>query len=226
VWYQHDVRLRAVFAVVALAVVGCAGPPESSSPVTSVPSVAAVDPDRIDRARAAMPEGFEFSDVGGRVSPPAQWGLGPGWTAEPPQCRVLAEPVTQPAATRGWSASGAGGIVYAVVAGSPPQLVRFDPAAVTECAQWTVAGGRTSGAVTVAPGPTIDGATTVAMSATATTVVEGGTETQSHAETVTAYVDDYAVTVTVVTDPGSPNPQLGQDFAVMLLAKSVAELRG
>ncbi|MBW8711263.1 MAG: DUF5642 family protein, partial [Mycobacterium sp.] len=54
----------------------------------------------------------------------------------------------------------------------------------------------------------------------------GGTETRSHADTFTAYLGDYVTFVTVVSDPGSPNPALGQDFAADLLVKTVSALRG
>jgi hypothetical protein len=138
---------------------------------------------------------------------------------------VLADPVVEVETTRGWSGSGPGGIVYAVVARSP-QSVPMDPAVLAECGQWTVSGGRTSGSVTLTAGPAIDAATTIALSTASTTVVEGGTETHSHAETVTADLDGYVAFVSVVTDPGSSNPQLGQDFAATLLVKTVAQLRG
>jgi hypothetical protein len=226
VWYQHGVRIPALFAVAVLAA-GCGDPSGSSSSVASAPSAsssAALNPARIDRAREQVPEGFEFTDVDGRVSPAAQWGLRSGWSAEPPHCGLLADPVPAPATSAGWSASGAGGVVYAVVAGPVPHP--FDPAVVAECGQWAVQGGRTAGTVTVRDAAAVDDAPAVAMSVAATTVVEGGTETHAHAETVTAYVGDHAVSVTVVTDPGSPNPQLGQDFAAALLATSVAALRG
>jgi len=74
--------------------------------------------------------------------------------------------------------------------------------------------------------PAIDGAATVGLSITATTVVEGGTETHSHADTFTAYLGEYVAFITVVTEPGSPNPALGQDFAAELLVKTVSALRG
>jgi hypothetical protein len=73
--------------------------------------------------------------------------------------------------------------------------------------------------------PAIDGAATVGLSTTATTVVEGGTETHSDADTFTAYLGEYVAFITVVTDPGSPNPSLGQDFAAELLVKAVGALR-
>lgn len=64
------------------------------------------------------------------------------------------------------------------------------------------------------------------MATATTTVVEGGTETRSHADTFTAYLGDYVAFVAVVTDPGSPNPALGQEFAAQLLVKTVSALRG
>ena len=226
-WYQHDVRLFAMFAATALLVTACGGQSRPSSSVTSVPSAtsAAVNPARIDRARDALPDGYEVSDVAGRIAPYAQWGLAAGWTAEPAQCGPLADPVPAPASAKGWSASGPGGIVYAVVAGSSQQA-SFDAAVIAECAQWTVTGGRTTAAVSATAGPSIDGAATVALSIAATTVVEGGTETHSHADTVSAYLNDYVASVTVMTDPGAPNPQLGRDFASTLLVESVTQLRG
>lgn len=226
-WYQHDVRLLAMFAATSLLAIACGGASRPSSSVTPAPSAtaAALNPVRIDRARDGLPDGYEVTDVAGRTAPYAQWGLAAGWTADPAQCGPLADPVPAPASAKGWSASGPGGIVYAVVAGSS-QPVSFDTAVFADCAQWTVTGGRTTGAVSVTTGPSIDGAETIALSTAATTVVEGGTETHSHADTVSAYLNDYVVSVTVMTDPGSPSPQLGPDFASTLLVESVAKMRG
>jgi hypothetical protein len=224
VWYQGDVRTLAMFAGAALATAGCAGPPHPSPSVTSVAPATArhLDPVRIDRARGALPAGYEVVGVGDRIAPFAQWGLTANWTADPPHCAVLADPGVDPGTAKGWSASGPGGIVYAVVVRSSGPV---GPDLVDACAQWTLVSGHTEASVTTTDGPAIDGAVTIALSTAATTVVEGGTETHSHADTVTAYDDGYAVIVTVVTDPGSPNPQLGQDFAPTLLVESVAELR-
>ena len=91
---------------------------------------------------------------------------------------------------------------------------------------WTLSAGHSSGSVTLVAAPAIDGAATVGMATVTTTVVEGGTETHSHADTFAAYLGDYVAYVTVVTDPGSPNPPLGQDFAAELLVKTVSALRG
>ena len=105
---------------------------------------------------------------------------------------------------------GSGRIVHAVVTGRPPAQVPFDPALVAECGQWTLAAGHTTGTVTLVDPPAIDAAATVGMVTEATTVVEGGTETNSRAHTFTAYLGDYLAFVTVVTDPGSPNPHSGR----------------
>jgi Domain of unknown function (DUF5642) len=170
-----------------------------------------------------LPSGYEVAALSGRAAPVAFWGLGPEWSADPPRCGALADPVADAATIRGWSASGAGGIVYTVVAGSRATL---DPSLIDECGQWTVSAGRTSGTVAFVAAPAIDGAVTVGLSTTTTTVVEGGTETHSHADTFTAYLGDYIAFVTIVSDPGSPNPPLGQDFAAEFLVKTVSALRG
>ena len=182
-----------------------------------------MNPARIERARTELASGYEVAALSGRAAPVAFWGLGPDWTADPPRCGALADPVADAATTRGWSASGTGGIVYAVVAGSNATL---DPSLIDECGQWTVSAGHTHGSVTIATAPTIDGAATVGLSITTTTVVEGGTETHSHADTFSAYLGEYVAFVAVVSDPGSPNPSLGQDFAADLLVKTVSALRG
>ena len=200
------------------------GQSPSSGPSTATSGAStAVNPARIERVRVDLPSGYEVAPLAGRAAPLAFWGFGPGWTADPPRCLALADPVADAATTRGWSASGAGGIVYAVVAGSASTL---DRSLIDECGQWTVSAGRTSGSVTSVAAPVIDGAATVGLSTTATTVVEGGTETHSHVDTFTAYLGDYVAFITVVTDPGSPNPALGQDFAAELLVKTVSALRG
>jgi hypothetical protein len=200
------------------------GQSPSSGPSTATSGASTtVNPARIERVRVDLPSGYEVAPLAGRAAPLAFWGFGPGWTADPPRCLALADPVADAATTRGWSASGAGGIVYAVVAGSAATL---DRSLIDECGQWTVSAGRTSGSVTSVAAPAIDGAATVGLSTTATTVVEGGTETHSHVDTFTAYLGDYVAFITVVTDPGSPNPALGQDFAAELLVKTVSALRG
>lgn len=196
-------------------------PPAPSTPSAEAP--ARVNPARIDRVRADLPDGYEVADLTGPVRPTSLWGFGAQWSAEPPQCGPLADPAVDPASTKGWSGSGTGGIVYAVVAQSTAAL---DPAVTAECGQWTLSAGQASGSVSLTAAPAIANAETVAMATVTTTVVEGGTETHSRADTVTAYLDGHVAFVTVVTDPGSPHPQLGADFARALMVKTVAALRG
>jgi Domain of unknown function (DUF5642) len=230
VWYQRAVRLSALLSalVAAYALAACGQPATSTSTAPTASSVAKsqVNPVRIDRARNGLPVGYEVADVGGPASPATYWGLRPGWVAEPPQCGTLAGPAPDDTATAGWSASGPGGIVHAMVVGGPSTPVTFDTAVLAECGHWTVTSGSTSGTVGLVDAPAIDGATTVGMTTVARTVVEGGTETTSAAYTFSAYLGDYLALVTVVTDPGSPNPPLGQEFAADLLVKTVSALRG
>jgi hypothetical protein len=217
------VRLFALLAALSLVAAACAKSPSSAPSAAARATSASVNPARIERVRTALPTGYEVAALSVRPAPFAFWGLGADWAAEPPRCGALADPVAGAATTRGWSASGAGGIVYAVVADSAATL---DPSLLDECGQWTVSAGHTSGTVALVAAPAIDGATTVGLSASTTTVVEGGTETHSRADTFTAHLGDYVAFVTVVGDPGSPNPQLGLQFASDLLVKTVSALRG
>ena len=207
-----------------LTVAGCAGEPDVP-PVTSGTSVSAgsavVDPAAVARVRSELPPGYEVGDLTDHAAPASFWGMKPDWTATPPQCGVLADPAPG-APVRGWSASGSGGIVYAMVSGPGT------PAAPPDgCEAWTLTGGRTTAAVAAMSPPPIDDTPTVAMSTVATTVVEGGTETRSHADTVSAYLDSgYVASVTVVTDPGSALPALGPEVAARLLTHTVTAIRG
>jgi hypothetical protein len=216
------VRLFALLAVLCFCIFACGDSPSVAPSTATLGASAQVNPARIERVRTELPSGYEVAPLAGRVAPVAIWGLGPEWTADPPRCGALADPVADATATKGWSASGAGGIVYAVVAASQAML---DPSLIDECGQWTVAAGHTSGTVTGVAAPAMDGAATIGLSTT-TTTVEGGTETRSHGDTFTAYLAGYVAFVTVVTDPGSANPSLGQDFAAELLVKTVSVLRG
>ncbi|MCV7083867.1 DUF5642 family protein, partial [Mycolicibacterium insubricum] len=74
--------------------------------------------------------------------------------------------------------------------------------------------------------PSVEAAQTVGMRTDANTVVEGGTETRSHADTFVAHLGDYVCVVALVTDPGSPHPALGPQFASDLLTETVSALRG
>lgn len=215
--------MRILCATVAVLAGGCgspASPPEQAT--TSAPVSTKVNPARIDRVRSDLPDGYEVADLAGPVTPTGLWGFGSLWSADPPQCGPLADPAVDPASTKGWSGSGTGGIVYAAVAASTAGL---DPAVAASCGHWTLSAGQAKGSVTMTGAPTIESAQTIAMATVTKTVVEGGTETHSHADTVTAYLDGYVAFVTVVTDPGSPHPQLGSEFANELIVKTVVALR-
>ncbi|MGW0159344.1 DUF5642 family protein [Mycobacterium sp. NPDC003323] len=217
-------RRYAICLGAVLAVTGCGGP-EATSPPTATSSAArsgVVNPAAIARVRADLPPGYEVAELADRAEPAAFWGVKPGWTAEPAPCAALADPGAG-APSQGWSASGPGGIIHAVAAG-PGARAASDGQG---CAHWTLSGGRTTASVAAVAGPDIADTPTVAMRTEATTVVEGGTETRSHADTAVAYLDSgYVVFVTVVTDPGSALPVLGSDVAARLLAQSVSAVAG
>jgi len=223
----RPVGLVGVVAVVCVvASCGRPAPPPAASSTEPARAQAQIDPARITRARGELPPGYEVGDVSGPASPAAFWGFGPGWVADPQACGALAGLAGDSTTTRGWSGSGPGGIVHAVVTGSPTAPVIFDPATVADCGRWSVTSGNTTGTVDLVDAPAIDGADTVGMATVARTVVEGGTETTSTASTFSAYLGDYLAFVTVVTDPGSPGPALDRDFAAALLVKTVSALRG
>lgn len=199
-----------------------AGEPAGASSESAGQSTT-VNPANIGRIQGELPKGYEFADLSGRTTPVELWGFGPDGVSDPPQCEVLAAPTGQGATVRGWSGSGPGGIVYAVVADA---TVGLDPAIVGECGSWSLTAGHTSGTVSLIAAPAVDGAATLGMSSEATTRVEGGTETRSHADTFTAYLGDYVTYVVVVTDPGGAGPALDTEFAAGLLTKTVSALRG
>jgi hypothetical protein len=224
-WYQRRVRVLAASVAAAICVAACGetpAPAPSASAMASADRHAVVNPANIARVRDELPPDYEVVDISGAAAPLMFWGFRLGWVADPTHCGVLGDPAPG-GATRGWSGSGAGGIVYVVVTGSPASL---DPALLTDCAEWTLSSGHTTGAVTLMNAPAIEDAQTVGMATAVKTVVEGGTATQSHADTFTAYLGEHVASVTVVTDPGSPGPALGRDFAAALLVKTVSALRG
>lgn len=212
-----------VFACgVAIVVCAACGRAPAPQPVAPPPSAAqvTVNPARVDRVRSDLPAGYEFAALAGRSAPVTLWGFGAGWTADPAPCGVLADPASD-AAVRGWSASGPGGIVYAVVADAGS-----GPPSRDGCDTWTLSAGHTSGVVRLVASPAVGGATTLGMVTATTTVVEGGGETHSYADTFIAYLGDHVVYTTVVTDPGSSGESLGAGFASDLLVKTVAAIRG
>lgn len=221
-------RGRAIWAIwlgAVLVTAGCTEPrpavPTQPPATADTAGTRAPNPAAVARVRGDLPPGYEIGSLADHAAPAAFWGLGPNWTAQPAQCGVLADPGAG-APVHGWSASGPGGIVYALVAG--PGVAAVVPEG---CADWTLTGGRTTAAVHAAAPPAITDTPTVAMSTVATTVVEGGTETRSHADTVSAYLDSgYVASVTVVTDPGSALPVLGPDTAARLLARTVTAVGG
>lgn len=220
-------RFASCLVLTLCAACGQASPPPVDEADGAAGASAAVTPAGISRARTELPAGYEVGDLAGRSSPVAFWGLGPKWISDPPQCGALVQPVAPDAPVRGWSASGPGGIVYAAVLDAAVDTAAGLAAARTaECATWTVSAGHTSARAGLIDAPEVDGAETVGMTADATTLVEGGTETRSRAETFSAYLSGHVVVVTVVTDPGGLGPALGPDFAASLLVEAVAAVRG
>ena len=219
--------MRVFAACAAAALCAACGPSDGPRPTAESPAPSsrssAINLADVARVRGDLPAGYEIADLVGRAAPLAFWGFGPQWVADPPQCGALSDPPVDGATIRGWSGFGPGGIVY-VVAAAGSSVV--DPGVLGECGTSTLTAGHTSGTVTTVEAPAIDAATTLGLRTETTTVVEGGTETHSHADTFTAHFEGYTAYVTVVTDPGSSGPVLDADFAAALLVKTVAALRG
>ena len=191
-----------------------------------------VEPARIDRARHALPPGYEVAPYTGAPTPLAVWGLAGPVEAQPVQCVELAAPPLRPDSAQGWSASGPGGIVYAVVAAAAPAAPVTDtptapavPVEAAACQSWTATAGHTSATVRDLPAPALEAAHTVGMATAATTVVEGGTETRADADTFVAHLGQFVCFVALVTDPGSAYPRLDAAFAADLLVETVSALR-
>lgn len=182
-----------------------------------------MNPARIDRARQNLPAGYDVAAIDMRVTPIALWGFGSQWIADPAQCGALAAPAVDPATARGWSGSGPGGIVYAVVARTTAEP---DAGLAEQCGQWTVTGGHSRATVTAVAAPAISDADTTGMTTAISTVVEGGNETHLHADTFSADLGEFHCFVTVVSDPGAPTPPLDAGFAADLLVKTVSAMRG
>ena len=199
-------------ALVALGTVcaGCAGAPESAPPAGTTAPDLTVEPARIDRARHALPPGYEVTPYTGAPTPLAVWGLAGPVEAQPAQCVELAAPPVRPDSAQGWSASGPGGIIYAEAAA---------------CQSWTATAGHTSATVRELPAPALEAAHTVGMATAATTVVEGGTETRADADTFVAHLGQFVCFVALVTDPGSAYPRLDAAFAADLVVETVSALR-
>lgn len=205
--------------MVMMLVSGCAKVTEPTPSVASTRAGHVINPSRIKRISRDLPSGYEVSSVNGVSAPAALWGLGNGWTVDPPLCAALADPAAgRSESAQDVSGSGAGGIVYAVVG----QLRVAQPAG---CSGWTVANGRARSDVRLVDPPHVDGADTVALASETSTSAEGGRRIGSHAETFVAYLGDYYAFTLLVTDPGSANSPLPTRSAVDLLGKTVSALR-
>lgn len=214
-----------IAVLVGVLVAACAKGPAAPPSATSAAAGHAINPSRIKRIAPEMPRGYEVTSVSGVAAPASIWGLGSGWTADPAQCATLADPAAgHTESAQGVSGSGAGGIVYAIVAQLPG--ARLDPAVVAGCPRWTVSNRRAHSDVRLVDPPRIDGAETVAMASDTTTSAEGGRRIGSHAETFIAYLGDYCAFTTLVTDPGSAPSALPPQFGADLLVKTVSALRG
>lgn len=219
-------RLR-IAAVVALLLAACA---HARAPVPA-PSdntpAGQINPANLRRIGRELPPGYEVTGVSGVAAPLAIWGLGRDGAATPARCSALADPADgRGESAQGISGSGAGGIVYAVVAAAPGGPVALDQSLVAQCRQWSMTSGRTRARVHLVDSPRIDGAETLGMATDITTSVEGGNEIDSRANTFTAYLGDYYAFTTLISDPGSPHPPLAPQFAADLLVKAVSALRG
>ncbi|GBE64678.1 hypothetical protein MFM001_11400 [Mycobacterium sp. MFM001] len=201
----------------------CGHSPASTPPSTESTPADQVNPANIKRMSRDMPPGYEVTAVSGTAAPPAVWGLGPDWTADPSHCAALADPAGgRGQSPQGVSGSGDGGIVYTVVAAAP---ARLDPALVVDCPHWTMSNGAATTRVHLIAPPQIDGIETLGMASETTMPVEGGSEIHSQATTFTAYLGGYYTFTALITDPGSPQPPLPAQFAADLLVNTVAELR-
>ncbi len=215
-----------VVAAVALLLAGCAHPVDHSQAPSTNPATGHVDPDNIRRVRRDLPSGYEVRGVSGVVTPQEIWGIGGAGAADPGRCSALADPAGgHGQSAHGISGSGAGGTVYAVVVAAQAGPVVLDQNLLGQCRQWSLTGQRASARVHLVDAPHIDGAETLGMAAEINTSVEGGNEIGSRASTFTAYLGNYYAFTTLVSDPGSPNPALTQQFAADLLVKTVSALR-
>lgn len=215
----------------ALAVAGTAcahshAPKPSTAPSTSAPGTA-VNPANIKRVVRQLPPNYEVTTgIPSGVSPRSIWSLEADAAAKPAQCATLADPGNgRDQSAQGLSASGAGGVVDAVVVALPGP-VDLDRDVVAACRQWTMAAERTTASIRLTDPPHIDGADTVGMVVDTKSSVESGTEIDSRVYTFIAYLGNYYAFTTLTTDPGSALPALPPQFAADLLVKTVSTLRG
>jgi Domain of unknown function (DUF5642) len=218
----------ALTSALALLVTACAHSP-APKPSAAPPPPAhatAVNPANIKRVVRELPPNYEVTTgIPSGASPRVIWSLEAGATAQPRQCAGLADPGNgRDQSAQGLSASGAGGVIDAVVVALPGP-VGLDPGVVAACGRWTMTARRTTASIRLTDSPRIDGAETVGMIVDTKSSVESGTEIDSRAYTFTAYLGNYYTFTTLTTDPGSALPALPPQFAADLLVKTVSTLR-
>jgi hypothetical protein len=207
----------------------CAHAPAPSAPPTKPAPApnATVHPANIKRVVGELPPHYEVtSGIPSGAAPRVIWSLEPDAGAKPPQCATLADPGNgRDQSAQGFSGSGTGGIVDAVVV-TLPGPVDLDQGVVAACGRWTMSDGHTTASVRLIDAPHIDGVATLGMVADAKSSVESGTEIDSRTYTFTAYLGNYYAFTTLTTDPGSALPALPPQFVADLLVKTVSTLRG
>ncbi|MCV7259251.1 DUF5642 family protein [Mycobacterium shimoidei] len=210
-------------AMAVLLTAGCAHAPGAETASVQSLTIHPVKPVNIKRVGHDMPPGYEVTNVYGVAAPPAVWGLGPNWTADPAHCGALADlGGGHGESPQGVSGSGSGGTIFAVVAAAQ---VHLDPVLVLDCPQWTMTNGSANVRVHLVAPPQLDGVETLGMASETIAPVEGGGQIVSQATTFTAYLGSYYAFTTLVTDPGSAQPPLPPQLAADLLVKTVTELR-
>jgi hypothetical protein len=212
----------------ALLLAACPHSPAPSATPTKSPAAdnTAVNPANIKRVVRELPPNYEVTTgIPSGASPRVIWSLEADARAKPPQCATLADPGNgRDQTAQGFSASGAGGIVDAVVVALPGP-VNLDQGVVAACGRWTMIDGHTTAHVRLIDAPHIDGVETLGTVADTKSSVESGTEIDSRAYTFTAYLGNYYAFTTLTTDPGSALPALPSQFAADLLVKTVSTLR-
>jgi hypothetical protein len=214
--------------VLFLAACGHAHPPAPSTPPKSPTTHnTVVNPANIKRVVGELPPNYEVTTgIPSGASPRVIWSLEADAKAKPPPCATLADPGDgRDQSAQGFSGSGTGGIVDAVVVGLPGP-VDLDRGVVGACGRWTMADDHTTATVRLVDAPHIDGVETLGMVTDTKSSVESGTEIDSRAYTFTAYLGNFYAFTTLTTDPGSALPALPPQFAADLLVKTVSTLRG
>jgi Domain of unknown function (DUF5642) len=215
-------------AVLLAACAHAPAPAPSAGPAKSPTAHnAPVNPGNIKRVVRELPPNYEVTTgIPSGASPRVIWSLEADARAKPPHCATLADPGNgRDQTAQGFSGSGTGGIVDAVVVALPGP-VDLDRGVVAACGRWTMGDGHTTASVHLIDAPRIDGVATLGMVADTKSSVEAGTEIDSRAYTFTAYLGNYYAFTTLTTDPGSALPALQPQFAADLLVKTVSTLRG